>query len=61
MADLVKDSETMQKAAFEADAIPNLANILASVSKDDEENHENKIGIQGAGGILLSREKVKEV
>ncbi|KAM3583146.1 Armadillo repeat-containing protein 8 [Umbelopsis sp. WA50703] len=60
MADLVKDSETMQKAAFEADAIPSLANILVSVSKEDDENNEHKIGVQGAGGIVASKEKVKE-
>ncbi|KAJ2960908.1 hypothetical protein NQZ79_g3697 [Umbelopsis isabellina] len=60
MADLVKDSETMQKAAFEADAIPSLANILVSVSKENDENNEHKIGVQGAGGIVASKEKVKE-
>lgn len=62
MADLVKDSETMQKAAYEADAIPNLANILAAVSKeDDDSGGEHKLGVQGSGGIVVSKEKVKEV
>lgn len=61
MADLVKDSEIMQKAAYEADAIPNLASILANVSKEDEDGSEPKIGVQGSGGIVVSREKVKEV
>lgn len=62
MADLVKDSETMQKAAYEADAIPNLANILAAVSKeDDDSSGEHKLGVQGSGGIVVSKEKVKEV
>ncbi|CAO3662461.1 unnamed protein product [Umbelopsis vinacea] len=61
MADLVKDSETMQKAAYEADAIPNLANILAAVSKeDDDSGGEHKLGVQGSGGIVVSKEKVKE-
>jgi len=61
MADLVKDSETMQKAAYEADAIPNLATILASVSKEDDETNEHRIGVQGSGGLVASKEKVKEV
>ncbi|KAH8551203.1 armadillo-type protein [Umbelopsis sp. PMI_123] len=60
MADLVKDSETMQKAAYEADAIPNLASILASVSKEDDETNEHRIGVQGSGGLVASKEKVKE-
>ncbi|KAI9288494.1 armadillo-type protein [Umbelopsis sp. AD052] len=60
MADLVKDSETMQKAAYEADAIPNLATILASVSKEDDETNEHRIGVQGSGGLVASKEKVKE-
>lgn len=60
LADLIKDSEDMQKAAFESDTIPKLAELLASVSgKDSDQNEE--IGVAGVGSVEKRKEKTKEV
>jgi hypothetical protein len=62
LADLVKDSEEMQKAAFDADAIPRLAELLASVSsKDVEEEQVSLLGVPGIGSVAKRKEKIKEV
>ncbi|KAG0166739.1 hypothetical protein DFQ28_008636 [Apophysomyces sp. BC1034] len=61
LADLIKDSEEMQKAAFDADAIPQLAELLASVaSKDNEDDMRIKMGIPGMGSVERRKEKIKE-
>ncbi|KAF7723882.1 hypothetical protein EC973_001554 [Apophysomyces ossiformis] len=61
LADLIKDSEEMQKAAYDADAIPQLAELLASVSsKDNEEEFGGRMGIPGVGSVEKRKEKIKE-
>ncbi|KAI9247987.1 armadillo-type protein [Phascolomyces articulosus] len=61
LADLVKDSEDMQKAAYDADAISRLAELLASVSsKESDEDSDEHIGIPGVGSVAKRREKVRE-
>ncbi|KAI8088851.1 armadillo-type protein [Halteromyces radiatus] len=59
LADLIKDSEDMQKAAFDADIIPKLSELLASVScKGSDE--EEELGVPGTGSIEKRKEKIKE-
>ncbi|KAI7892329.1 armadillo-type protein [Mucor mucedo] len=61
LADLIKDSEEMQKAAFDADAISRLAELLASVSsKDSEEEAYPQLGVPGLGSVTKRKEKIKE-
>ncbi|CAO3654505.1 unnamed protein product [Mucor hiemalis] len=61
LADLIKDSEEMQKAAFDADAISRLAELLASVSsKDSEEEDVPQVGVPGMGSVAKRKEKIKE-
>ncbi|KAI9349342.1 armadillo-type protein [Pilaira anomala] len=61
LADLIKDSEEMQKAAFDADAISRLAELLASVSsKEVEEEEVVQMGVPGIGSVAKRREKIKE-
>ncbi|KAI7848792.1 armadillo-type protein [Circinella umbellata] len=61
LADLVKDSEDMQKAAYDADAISRLAELLAGVSsKDNDEDSEEPIGVPGVGSVAKRKEKVRE-
>jgi hypothetical protein len=60
LADLIKDSEDMQKAAFESDTIPKLAELLASVSSKDSDQSE-EIGVPGVGSVERRKEKTKEV
>ncbi|KAI8334731.1 armadillo-type protein [Chlamydoabsidia padenii] len=59
LADLIKDSEDMQKAAFESDTIPKLAELLASVSSKDS-NQNEEIGVPGVGSVEKRKEKTKE-
>lgn len=62
LADLVKDSEDMQKAAYDADAIPKLAELLASASsKDSDGERDERIGVPGVGSVAKRREKIREV
>lgn len=62
LADLIKDSEEMQKAAFDADAISRLAELLASVSsREVEEEEVPQLGVPGIGSVAKRREKIKEV
>lgn len=62
LADLIKDSEEMQKAAFDADAISRLAELLASVSsKGSEEEDASQLGVPGIGSVAKRKEKIKEV
>ncbi len=52
----------MQKAAFDADAISRLAELLASVSsKDAEEEETPPLGVPGIGSVAKRKEKIKEV
>ncbi|KAI8047176.1 armadillo-type protein [Gilbertella persicaria] len=61
LADLIKDSEEMQKAAFDADAISRLADLLASVSsKDADEEETQPLGVFGVGSVAKRKEKIKE-
>lgn len=61
LADLIKDSEEMQKAALDADAISRLAELLASVSfKDADEEESSQLGIPGMGSVAKRKEKIKE-
>lgn len=60
LADLIKDSGDMQKAAYDSDAISKLAELLASVSTKDSDQ-ENVIGVPGIGSVAKRREKIKEV
>ncbi|KAL7309095.1 hypothetical protein PS15m_011217 [Mucor circinelloides] len=61
LADLIKDSEEMQKAAFDADAISRLAELLASVSsKDADEDESAQLGVPGMGSVARRKEKIKE-
>jgi hypothetical protein len=61
LADLIKDSDEMQKAAYDADAISRLAELLTSVSsKDAEEDVEAQLGVPGMGSAAKRREKIKE-
>lgn len=61
LADLIKDSEEMQKAAYDADAISRLAELLASVSsKDAEEDATPQVGVPGMGSVAKRKEKIKE-
>ncbi|KAI8052633.1 armadillo-type protein [Thamnidium elegans] len=61
LADLIKDSEEMQKAAFDADAISRLAELLASVSsREAEEEEVSQMGVPGIGSVVKRREKIKE-
>ncbi|KAI9276615.1 armadillo-type protein [Sporodiniella umbellata] len=59
LADLIKDSPEMQNAAYEADAISRLAELLASVSTPEKEDRPN-LGIPGTGSLARRREKTKE-
>ncbi|ORZ19004.1 armadillo-type protein [Absidia repens] len=59
LADLIKDSEDMQKAAFDADIIPKLAELLASVSTKGSETEE-ELGVPGIGSVEKRKEKIKE-
>jgi hypothetical protein len=59
LADLIKDSGDMQKAAYDSDAISKLAELLASVSTKDSDQ-ENVIGVPGIGSVAKRREKIKE-
>lgn len=62
LADLIKDSQEMQNAAFEADAIARLAELLASVSTAGENDcYTHQLGIPGTGSIAKRKEKIKEV
>lgn len=60
LADLIKDSDDMQKAAYDADIIPRLAELLISVSSIENEEKE-EIGVPGIGSIVMRKEKIKEV
>ncbi|KAI8984453.1 armadillo-type protein [Mycotypha africana] len=62
LGDLIKDSEEMQKAAYDADAIPRLAELLNSVcSKEaDEEEPKQQLGVPGEGSVARRKEKIKE-
>ncbi|KAG0943590.1 hypothetical protein G6F32_007640 [Rhizopus arrhizus] len=61
LADLIKDSQEMQNAAFEADAIARLAELLASVSTAGENDcYTHQLGIPGTGSIAKRKEKIKE-
>ncbi|KAI8388249.1 armadillo-type protein [Radiomyces spectabilis] len=61
LADLIKDSEDMQKAAYDADAIPRLVELLASVScKDADGDADLKLGVPGMGSMARRKEKIKE-
>ncbi|CAO3640626.1 unnamed protein product [Cunninghamella blakesleeana] len=59
LADLIKDSDDMQKAAYDADIIPRLAELLISVSTNENEEKE-EIGVPGIGSIVMRKEKIKE-
>lgn len=63
LADLIKDDEEMQKAAYDADAISKLAELLASVSSSSREieDHTCQLGIPGMGSTAKRKEKIKEV
>lgn len=62
LADLVKDSEDMQKAAYDADAISKLAELLSSAStKENEEDSKERIGVPGVGSVAKRKEKIREV
>lgn len=61
LADLIKDDEEMQKAAYDADAISKLAELLASVSSREIENHTCQLGIPGMGSTAKRKEKIQEV
>ncbi|KAG1458847.1 hypothetical protein G6F56_006298 [Rhizopus delemar] len=58
IADLIKDSDEMQNAAYETDAISRLAELLASVSTNKEDTPS--LGIPGTGSIVRRKEKIKE-
>ncbi|KAI8993144.1 armadillo-type protein [Pilobolus umbonatus] len=61
LADLIKDSDEMQKAAFDADTISKLVELLSSISsKDNTEDDEENIGVPGMGSIARRREKIRE-
>ncbi|KAI9321638.1 armadillo-type protein [Dichotomocladium elegans] len=61
LADLVKDSEDMQKAAYDADAISRLSELLASASaKQNEEDAEELFGVPGVGSVAKRKEKIRE-
>ncbi|KAG1178732.1 hypothetical protein G6F70_000240 [Rhizopus microsporus] len=60
LADLIKDDEEMQKAAYDADAISKLAELLASVSSREIENHTCQLGIPGMGSTAKRKEKIQE-
>ncbi|KAI9472428.1 MAG: armadillo-type protein [Benjaminiella poitrasii] len=61
LADLIKDSKEMQKAAYDADAISRLAELLASVSSVDiEEDNSSQVGVPGIGSMAKKKEKIKE-
>jgi hypothetical protein len=61
LADLIKDSDEMQKAAYDSDAISRLAELLASVSsKDTEEDLAAQLGVPGMGSVARRKEKIKE-
>ena len=61
LADLIKDSEEMQKAAYDADAVSRLTDLLASVSSKDTEEESQQLGIPGMGSVAKRKEKIKEV
>ncbi|KAI9495204.1 armadillo-type protein [Zychaea mexicana] len=61
LADLVKDSEDMQKAAYDADAISRLAELLVSASsKENDDDSDERIGVPGVGSVAKRREKIRE-
>ncbi|ORX53932.1 ARM repeat-containing protein [Hesseltinella vesiculosa] len=59
LADLIKDSDDMQKAAYDADTIPQLAELLISVSTKPTEK-DDPMGIPGTGSLAKHKESVKE-
>lgn len=61
LADLIKDSDEMQKAAYDADAISCLADLLVSVSsKETEDDLGAQLGVPGMGSEAKRKEKIKE-
>ncbi|KAI8378777.1 armadillo-type protein [Choanephora cucurbitarum] len=60
LADLIKDSEEMQKAAYDADAVSRLTDLLASVSSKNTEEEAQQLGIPGMGSVAKRKEKIKE-
>ncbi|KAI8074812.1 armadillo-type protein [Gongronella butleri] len=59
LADLIKDSDEMQKAAYDADTIPQLAELLIKVSSKPTEKEE-PMGIPGAGSLAKRKEVIRE-
>ncbi|KAI9030106.1 armadillo-type protein [Phycomyces nitens] len=60
LADLIKDSEDMQKAAFDADAIPRLVEVLANLSNKDTSTTDLIEGAPGTGGLEKCKQKIRE-
>jgi hypothetical protein len=63
LADLIKDSEEMQKAAFDADTIPRLVELLVNNHFEEEKNDEpiTQWGVPGLNIVVKSKAKIKEV
>ncbi|KAL0083405.1 armadillo-type protein [Phycomyces blakesleeanus] len=60
LADLIKDSEDMQKAAFEAYAIPRLVELLATLSTKDSNSADLMLGVPGVGSLAKRKQKIRE-
>ncbi|KAI8877562.1 ARM repeat-containing protein [Backusella circina FSU 941] len=62
LADLIKDSEEMQRAAFDADAIPRLIELLVNNHFEEEQKDEpmTQWGVPGLNIVVKSKAKIKE-